>query len=113
VVQIYSHFGGIYCLHLQGKILLVYPKDSETVLLETWVDLYHSTRRHTSEVNNRYLTLDRTSVLNLEIFNMDCYLHWTGKMFRKSKTAAWSGILDGNLGLINSLTDQGGRVITA
>ena len=40
VVEIYSHFGEIYCLHLQGKRLLVYPEDSETVLLETWVDLH-------------------------------------------------------------------------
>jgi hypothetical protein len=29
------------------------------------------------------------------------------------KRAAWSGILDGNLGLINRLTDQGGAVIIA
>jgi hypothetical protein len=31
VVGIYSHFGGIYCPHLQDKRLLVYPEDSERV----------------------------------------------------------------------------------
>lgn len=39
VVEIYSHFGGIYYLPLQGKRLLVYPEDSEAVSLETWIDL--------------------------------------------------------------------------
>ena len=57
-MMIYSHFEGIHCLfHLQSKRLLVYPEDSERVLLETWVDLYHTTGRHTSKVNNFYLTL--------------------------------------------------------
>jgi len=70
--------------------------------------MYHTTGCHTSELNNLYLT----SVPHLEIFNNDCYVTWTGKVFRKSKTAAWSGILGGNLGLINRLTDQVGRVIT-
>jgi hypothetical protein len=56
VVEIYSHFGGIYCLHLRGKRLLVYTEDSEKDLLETWVDLYHTAGCHTSEGNNLYLT---------------------------------------------------------
>jgi len=71
--------------------------------------MYHTTGRHTSEINNFYLT----SVPHLKIFDNGCYVPWAGKVFRKSKTAAWSGILGGNLGLINCLTDQVGRVITA